>query len=507
MESEDQQIVVVGVGQALQREIEPGKASDAVGLMADASHEAIRDAQASADLLGSLDHVVAVNVLGWRYPSAATLLCARLGTGRARPIDTAAGGNTPQSVINELARRIREGHVGAALVAGGEAIRSRRLARKAEVELSWPKEGPPPGPGHEYWGEDKPGSSDLEVRHGLFFPRNIYPMFEHALRARLGRGVAEHRAALGRLYEHFARVAADNPNAWFPTAHTAEEIATPSETNRLIASPYTKYMNAVMEVDQAAAVVVTSASRARALGIDMDRWTHLWGCGEATEEPWFVSERADLSRCPSQHRAIEGALAEAGIDADEVDAFDLYSCFPVAVELACEALGIGPDDSRPLTQTGGLAFAGGPGNAYSLAGIARMVETLRESGGTGLVTALGMYFSKHAAGVYGRIPRPGDPRAPRPAPPGEAVEVDEAPSGEGRVEAYTVEYDHTGPSRGIVLGRTDAGRRFVANTPADRDLLAGIDESEFVGARGSLRVEDEVVRFEPIDPIEPSDPS
>ena len=108
-----------------------------------------------------------------------------------------------------------------------------------------------------------------------------------------------------------------------------------------------------------------------------------------------------------------------------------------------------------------------------------------------------MYLSKHAVGVYGRIPRPGDPRDPRPVPDGESIATDEAPSGEGTVEAYTVEYDHSGPSRGIVLGRTAEGRRFVANTPEDRELLAGIDESEFIGTRGRLRSEEDLVRFDP----------
>lgn len=497
MESEDQQVVVVGVGQAMQRDIEPEKSNDTVGLMADAAHLAVQDAGASADLLGSLDHVVAINILGWRYPSAATHLCGRLGTGRASPIDTTPGGNTPQSVMNELARRIRDGRVGAALIAGGETIRTRRLAKKAGVELPWPREGPPPGPGHEVWGLDEPGSSPIELQHGLFFPRNIYPVFEHALRARLGRSVAEHREALGRLYESFARTASQNPNAWFPTPHSAAEIATPTGTNRIISSPYTKYMNAVMEVDQAAAVIVTSAGRARALGIDIDRWVHLWGCGEASEEPWFLSERPRLDKCPAQEIAIEAALAEAGIDADQLDAFDLYSCFPVAVELACEALGIGPDDSRPLTMTGGLAFAGGPGNAYSLGGIAQMADFLREGGGIGLVTALGMYLSKHAVGVYGRIPRPGDSRPARTTDRGQAIAVDPAPSGAGRVDSYTVEHDRSGPSRGIVVGRTEEGRRFVANTPDDEQLLASLDDSEFVGRRGQLRVDGDVVRFDP----------
>ena len=52
-------------------------------------------------------------------------------------------------------------------------------------------------------------------------------------------------------------------------------------------SPYSypKYMNAIMDVNQAAAVIVTSVGEARRLGIDEDRWVYLHGTGTAYEYP------------------------------------------------------------------------------------------------------------------------------------------------------------------------------------------------------------------------------
>ena len=41
---------------------------------------------------------------------------------------------------------------------------------------------------------------------------------------------------------------------------------------------------------------------------------------------------------------------------DEIDFFDLYSCFPSMVELGREALDISKNISNPLTVTGGLPF-------------------------------------------------------------------------------------------------------------------------------------------------------
>ena len=46
----------------------------------------------------------------------------------------------------------------------------------------------------------------------------------------------------------------------------------------------------------------------------------------------------------------------------EIDAFDIYSCFPSAIQIACDEIGLDIDDPRNLTVTGGLPYFGGPGN-------------------------------------------------------------------------------------------------------------------------------------------------
>ena len=51
----------------------------------------------------------------------------------------------------------------------------------------------------------------------------------------------------------------------------------------------------------------------------------------------------------------------AGKTLADVAAFDLYSCFPSAVEVAMKEIGIAEDDPRPISVTGGLPFFGGPG--------------------------------------------------------------------------------------------------------------------------------------------------
>jgi acetyl-CoA C-acetyltransferase len=184
----------------------------------------------------------------------------------------------------------------------------------------------------------------------------------------------------------------------------------------------------------------------------------------------------------------------AGASIDEIAYVDLYSCFPSAVQFGRDALGIATDDARPLTVTGGLPYFGGAGNNYTTHAIATMVERLRaEPDKLGLCSALGWFATKHAIGVYGA--RRPEREWSRTDPKVDQAEVDAMPhpelveeaAGPATVETYTVAYGREGPERGVVIGRLEDGRRFLANTPPDRALLESMTQREFVGAKGAVR--------------------
>jgi acetyl-CoA C-acetyltransferase len=220
---------------------------------------------------------------------------------------------------------------------------------------------------------------------------------------------------------------------------------------------------------------------------------YLRGCGDATDH-WFIGDRVDYRSSPAIRMAGDRALAQAGLGIDEIDFFDLYSCFPSAVQIAAEMLGIPLDDPRPLTVTGGLPYHGGPGNNYTTHAIACMVERLRQHPGTtGLVTGVGWYLTKHAVGIYSSAP------APRPfervAPQTYQGLIDAQPypqlavaaDGLGTVETYTVQHDRDGNATlGIAVVRLADGRRCWANL-TDTAVLERIEREEFIGQHGQLR--------------------
>ena len=273
------------------------------------------------------------------------------------------GGNASQHLINTMAERIAAGESDFGLAVGGEFMGS--LMKRLSGNLGFEGYGDGPGDGDDgppmLIGDGRSGVTPQEDAHGLGLPVNTYPLFENALRARDGRSLSAHMARMGALFAPFTKVAAANPYAWFPIERSAEELATVTPDNRMVSYPYPKYLNAIMQVDQSAGVLIASVRGARALGIPEDRWVYLHGCADA-HDLWFPLERQNFHSSPAMRMTGRRALDMAGITTADLGLFDLYSCFPSAVEVGVEELGLALDDPRGFTVTGGLPYAGGPGN-------------------------------------------------------------------------------------------------------------------------------------------------
>ncbi|MGI9523805.1 MAG: acetyl-CoA acetyltransferase, partial [Hyphomicrobiaceae bacterium] len=63
--------------------------------------------------------------------------------------------------------------------------------------------------------------------------------------------------------------------------------------------------------------------------------------------------------------------------------------------------------------------------------------------------------------------------------------------GSATIETYTVMHDRNEPSFAILFGRLPDGRRFIANTPEDGDLLRSMTEVDYVGRTGTVLASDD----------------
>lgn len=486
--------VIVGVGQFVNRESSLDRPVDALELM----EQAVLAAAGDAGLDGppTAESVRVVGLLSWRYGNPARLLADRLGIEPAEVAITTGGGNSPQALVNRTSLDILAGHLDVAVLAGGEAWRTRMRARREGVELDWPRADPADEP--TVIGPEFTMSMQAEIDRGIYMPVQVYPMFESAIRAAAGRSVEDHRRHLGRLYSGLSEVAAGNPHAWIREAKTPEEITTVTASNRMIGLPYPKLMNSNNDVDMAAAVIMCSVDAARRLGVPEDRWVFPLS-GADCQEHNFVSHRDSFHRTPAIEIGGARALELAGVGIDDVSVVDLYSCFPSAVQLGGQSLGVDVT-ARQWSRTGGLTFAGGPWNSYVMHAIATVVQDLRRQPGEhGLVWANGGLATKHSFGVYSTTPpehgfRHTHPQAEVDALPRRDLAPPDDAAGTVAVESFTVMFGRDGePELAIVSSILDDGRR-AWGTSTDRAVTTPMTEGEWVGreivldAAGTIRL-------------------
>ncbi len=337
----------------------------------------------------------------WPYADPGRLVADRLGATSARTSITTMGGNQVYDLVADTAVRIQAGDLDVAVLCGAETLRTRRSdrARGTRTEYLPEREGAAPD---DVLGTDTPLTSDTEREFGMETVARFYAMAETALRHRLGEGLDEHRDRIAALWARASEVAASNPNAWIQNAVSAEEIATESASNRPVASPYPKLMTSNLNVDQGGAVVMCSVAAAEAAGVPRDRWIFPWA-GVGASDHWFPTNRWAFDESPAMRLSGVRTLELAGVGIDDCSLIDLYSCFPVAVQVAQRELGVDP--ARPFTITGGLTFAAGPLNCYCLLPLARAVALLREAPTErALLTGNGGSFTKHSSLVLGGEP-------------------------------------------------------------------------------------------------------
>jgi acetyl-CoA C-acetyltransferase len=497
--SQDNTPIIVGVGQFTDRLDTPAyRGLSNVDLAAEAGRRALADAggsgsRADDSFASHIDAIGTMRTFEDSVPRYATpfgksnnfpnSVAKRLGIAPKVAVWASVGGETPQTLLSEFFERLAEGELQMGLIVGAEAISTAKhlVAQQKTVDWSESIDAPVDDRGQRLQGI----STRYTRAHKIIAGPDSYGLLENARRARLKLSREEYARKMGALFAPFSEVAAGNPNSTAPAAYSAEELSTVTERNRMVADPYTRLLVSRDQVNQAAAVLMTTVATARQLGIDPGKWVYLHGYAKASEPN--ILHREDMGVSMAARLASAAALEAAGIGVQDLTFLDLYSCFPIAVFNICDGLNISTQDPRGLTVTGGLPYFGGPGNSYSMHAIATMVEKLRaKPGAYGFIGANGGQMTKYAAGVYSTRPREFQPVDSTPiqarvdAQPEPTVSYE--PEGRATIETYTVVYGKSGPSYGIVVGRLPGGERFLANTQdGDEETLRDLIENEPLG--------------------------
>ncbi len=468
---------IVGVAQLTSRHDTPHP----LLLAAHVARAAAADAGVDLRHIDELDVVLPIS---WPYADLRSQLAAELGLPEGARRLSGLSGTSPQRFVNDAAEAILRGERQAVLVAGAEAFATLKRAGKEGRKLDWPRAERGP----EFKLDDAPLPS--ERSHNVIQAYTTFAMLDSARRAHLGLSLDEHRLEQARMMAALSEVAARNPHAWFPRAHTAEDLFAIGTGDRMVAYPFTKNTMAFMDVDMAAAILVMSDTLADTLGVHPDKRVYLHGWSHGKDLP-YIAQRAELWRAPAMEQAAKSALAMAGKRIDEVEHLDLYSCFASSLGFSKDALGI--RDARPLTVTGGLPYFGGPGSNYTAHSIATMVERLRsQRGAFGLISGVGMHMTEHVFGVYStQLSQPLTP--PEPSLASEPRTVDERASGPATVVAYTVLHESAGLSA-IAVCELPNGHRCYARC-LEQDTAQAMEREEWVGRQVTLRHDDKINLF------------
>lgn len=395
--------VLVAVGEASRKSLTVEWPSPA-DLAGAAIRQALADSGAGDALGAAIDCVAAIRTfedsglaMGTGSPDNVPHAYAdAAGISAAHHVYADIGGQSPQALVSEFAGKLRAGQHKAVLIAGAEAIGTAKRARKAGVELDWHVKSDQP---FENRLSDFPILDRAEIRHGIVSMPLAYSLIENARAAAHPAGRAAYMRELAKLWSAFSDKSLLRDHAQFARHWDADALLDGADGNYPMTDIFSRWMVAQDAVDVGAAIIMTTAGHARALGIGDDRMIWLAGAANAAEVP--VSIRSDIAGSDALQYAIDASLDQAGLDGIAIGPVDIYSCFPCAVFAGIDALG-GDRPYGDYTLTGGLSFFGGPGNGYSMHAIAAMVETLRggQKGAFGMVTANGGVMSKQSVGIY-----------------------------------------------------------------------------------------------------------
>lgn len=494
MSARDLEGAVCIVGTARRTWRDPAdEAPEPLGMWEEVSRAAIDDVGSRHDVLGGIDHLAVVHCQAWSYDDPVGRLTERLGRPWIDGTTSIIAGTSPQRLLDAAAERMRRGEISSALVVGAEAGASIRRHAKAGSVPRWSYPGEHPTLTPEMLRE---WYLPTELAHGVMPAWLTFALLEQARWAARG-GLASDRDLLAERLSALSQVAAVNPDAWFPKAWSADELRSTAGGNRLVASPYTKHMVAFPDVDMAAANLLVTHEQADAWDVPAEHRVYLRGWGFARDAA-HVAARADLTGSPAMRSAQQEALGRAGVELDEVDVFDLYSCFGSAVAFATDALGLADDDPRPLSVTGGLPFHGAPGSNYMGHSISHAVSHIRAGeAGMAMVTGVGMHMTKHVAALYSAepgVPEPGPAEAAQVnVPDDEVVEplVADHANGPVVVRAATVVHGRDGaPERVVAICGLPDGRRCYAQSQ-DADVIAAVAADAWVEAPGKVTMADD----------------
>ena len=383
-----------------------------------------------------------------------------------------------QNLINQAIQKIQNGKINASLIVGGES--RYKMIRAFKENKKYIETSLNTNPDY-YQKADESLYLDEEINELSMMAVGYYAIMENAYRHSRAVGVIEHNKKLAKLYEEFSKVANKNSNSWSKQKYTAKDILDTTLKNSYQAFPYNKLHCTSWNVNQASALILCSEKIADKLRIPLKKRIYPLASSENNHMLSLI-QRENLINPIGMKLAAKYIKDILSSHNRVIDYYDLYSCFPVAVQMFSDSLEI--DQSSPLTITGGMSFAGGPLNHYVLSSTTQLLDKLRKkSNKIGLITGVSGLMTKQSYALWSSEcidnfsivdvsyqARKVD----------KALTLSNKNSGTAKIVGYTILLDKLKNKKAVIYAELEDKKRLILNSK-NPEVIKNMENAEWIG--------------------------
>ena len=466
--------VVIGIS-SIQQKGSYDELDEALTLMEKATQKAISDS-GNTNITDYIDQIQIPKGF-WKYRDPGKWIAKRNGIKSAKTTVTKIG-VLQQNLINTACKDIVNGKINASLIIGGEARYKKIQALKenkvfVETELNT-------NPDYYVKADSDLQTQDERDELGLMAV-GYYAILETAYRAQKNLSIQEHKEKISALYEIFSKIAKENPDGWLDKSLTASEIIKVSKSNPLQALPYNKFHCTTWNVNQASAMIICSENLANDLNIPLSKRVYPLASSESNHMIAPI-QRPNLSKSYWLDLAVKFIKGVCRDNDIKPNLYELYSCFPIAVQMFGDSLGL--SESQNKTVTGGMSFAGGPLNNYMIHSTVKMLKEIRNNHlNIGLVTGVSGMMTKQAFALWAKEPlmKFSSKDVTKQAALIEyPIEMSTQNNGEAVILGYTIFKDVEKGMKVVIYGEDSQKNRKVLISK-DKEIIKNMGEEEWVG--------------------------
>ena len=467
--------VVIGIGSVQQKETFDSL-DEALKLMNKAVKNAIHDST-NNKITNYIDEVLVPKGY-WRYRDPGKWVAEKNNI-KSPETSVSKIGILQQNLLNSACSRIANGEINASLIMGGE---SRYKMLRAQIEEKEYIETELNANPSKYIKAPDELNLDIEKKELGLMAVGYYAILENAFRASLKKNIKNHNEYISKMYAEFSKVASFNEDGWIDNPLDSSEIEYVSDKNPLMAFPYNKNHCSSWNVNQSCAIILSSENVADELNVPFEKRVYPLASSE-TNYMIPTLQRPNLIEPAGMKLAADFILDICKDNNLDVDMYDLYSCFPVAVQMFAKSLNI--TDINQMTITGGMPFAGGPLNSYVLHSTTKLISKIREMNkGIGLVTGVSGMMTKQSYALWSKNPnvdfihKDFTNEAKTKETP---IEISHITEGNGKIIGYTIINYDSKPKAIMYIDTEDGKRKLI--TSSDKSIIKLMEVKEWVGKK------------------------